>query len=165
MDDRFDEIAAFVQAFHGTNEVRFVAFDKRTNRPAKHLLGRFTPEMDSELRALNEQGYEIGFIVNSGGYTAKVISRVHAIFVDLDAGEAGEYLPIAEAEARKPALLQRIRDFPLKPSYIAVTRNGYQVHYLCVFRTKPSTCSERTRPVIPNESVHSFRRKVSTRSE
>jgi len=36
--------------------------------------------------------------------------------------------------------------------------------YMCVFRTKPATDSDRKRPLIPIDSGHPFRRKAATPS-
>jgi len=74
---------------------------------------------------------DVYFYVN-GGRKQYAINEVRACFVDIDAGRDanGNYLPSKEVMAKKTEFLQKINGFPVKPSWVVDTRNGYQVYWV-----------------------------------
>lgn len=77
---------------------------------------------------------DLYFIVNPGGTKQRDISRLAANYIDLDAGRdaKGNYFDMRTVNRKKAAMLKKISTFPLKPSAIVETRNGYQVYWKLV---------------------------------
>lgn len=74
---------------------------------------------------------DIYFIPNAGGKRNDQINRFRAVFVDLDAGrpEPGRYHDGETVAAFKARKLVEIKNFPLPPTAVVETRNGYHVHW------------------------------------
>jgi hypothetical protein len=81
--------------------------------------------------ANDSQGADAYFYVN-GGRKQYAISRVRACFVDMDAGrdEQGSYLKPSIVMQKKREFLNKINNFPVKPSWVVDTRNGYQCYWI-----------------------------------
>ena len=92
-------------------------------------------EAQSKLEWLNQDKHkDIYFIVNSGGSKDSQITRVNSAFIDWDAGRDSNkhYFPLEIVEQKKQEFLQKLAQFPYKPTYIIETRNGYHVYwFLC----------------------------------
>lgn len=90
------------------------------------------PEVKSRLKNLNENGRDIYFVVNSGGYKDIDIKRINACFIDLDAGKDadGNNLPLEKVNKFKKEKIRQLHNFSLKPSYSVETRNGLHVYWL-----------------------------------
>jgi hypothetical protein len=81
--------------------------------------------------ANDSQGADAYFYVN-GGRKQYAISRVRACFVDMDAGrdDNGSYFKPSIVMKKKKDFLDAINDFPVKPSWVVDTRNGYQCYWI-----------------------------------
>lgn len=81
--------------------------------------------------ANDSQGADAYFYVN-GGRKQYAISRVRACFVDMDAGrdDNGSYFKPSVVMQKKREFLKKINSFPVKPSWVVDTRNGYQCYWI-----------------------------------
>jgi hypothetical protein len=81
--------------------------------------------------ANDSQGADAYFYVN-GGRKQYAISRVRACFVDMDAGrdDNGSYFKPSIVMQKKKEFLSKINSFPVKPSWVIDTRNGYQCYWI-----------------------------------
>jgi hypothetical protein len=81
--------------------------------------------------ANDSQGADAYFYVN-GGRKQYAISRVRACFVDMDAGrdDNGSYFKPSIVMQKKKEFLSKINTFPVKPSWVVDTRNGYQCYWI-----------------------------------
>jgi hypothetical protein len=125
-----EEIQKFFYDIHGEEQVNFNCIKKGI--PAKKINGLYNENTIHLLKKMNDQNYEIYFVVNGGGYKAEKITRVTAVFGDFDGGrdEEGKYFPLDLVAKYKEAKLLELKQFPLKPTYIIETRNGFHVYWL-----------------------------------
>jgi hypothetical protein len=81
--------------------------------------------------ANDSQGADAYFYVN-GGRKQYAISRIRACFVDMDAGrdDNGSYFKPSIVMQKKKEFLNQINNFPVKPSWVVDTRNGYQCYWI-----------------------------------
>lgn len=81
--------------------------------------------------ANDSQGADAYFYVN-GGRKQYAISRIRACFVDMDAGrdDNGSYFKPSVVMKKKKEFLSKINNFPVKPSWVVDTRNGYQCYWI-----------------------------------
>jgi hypothetical protein len=81
--------------------------------------------------ANDSQGADAYFYVN-GGRKQYAISRIRACFVDMDAGrdDQGHYFKPSIVMQKKKEFLNQINNFPVKPSWVVDTRNGYQCYWI-----------------------------------
>ena len=79
-------------------------------------LSRF-PEIEKTLRAHNEKGHGIYFVINYGGHEDAQITRINAQFMECD------NLPLEEQ-------LTRIQEFSLEPSLVVKTRKSLHCYWL-----------------------------------
>ena len=81
--------------------------------------------------ANDSQGADAYFYVN-GGRKQYAISRIRACFVDMDAGrdDQGRYFKPSIVMQKKKEFLNQINSFPVKPSWVVDTRNGYQCYWI-----------------------------------
>ena len=92
----------------------------------KHT-SRINEVLDANI-ANNADSY---FYVN-GGRKQYAINTISCCFVDIDAGRdsSGNYLPSKEVMKFKQDALDKINNFPVKPSWVVDTRNGYQIYWI-----------------------------------
>ena len=90
-----------------------------------------TNSLDEAVQANITNRSDVYFYVN-GGRKQYAINEVRACFVDIDAGRdaSGNYLPSKEVMSKKREFLDKINNFPVKPSWVVDTRNGYQVYWI-----------------------------------
>lgn len=90
-----------------------------------------TPDLTLAIHANLNNSSDVYFYVN-GGRKQYAINQVRACFVDIDAGRdsSGNYLPSKEVMKFKQAALDKINNFPVKPSWVVDTRNGYQIYWI-----------------------------------
>lgn len=99
-------------------------------------------EAKSKLKKCNEiYKCDIYFIPNSGGSKNSQITAINSLFIDWDAGrdENKKYFPIEVVQQKKQEFLQKLAQFPHKPTYIIETRNGFHVYWFLY----PGTTSEQ----------------------
>jgi len=94
--------AEFLSLFHGTEPVHFRVFAK--NKPTINRHGRFE-DIGDDLRRLNDNGYRVCFIVNSGGTKKAQISKINAFYADFDDQSKEEALEILRAFELQPTIL------------------------------------------------------------
>lgn len=81
--------------------------------------------------ANDSRGADAYFYVN-GGRKQYAISRIRSCFVDMDAGrdDRGSYFKPSVVMQKKKGFLNKINNFPVKPSWVVDTRNGYQCYWI-----------------------------------
>ncbi|GEM_PF-6381722 len=85
----------------------------------------------------NEGGLDAYFIPNTGGTTKDKIKSLNACFMDIDAGKEGNnYYTEDKLKDIKLQMIERIKQFPLKPTVIVETRNGYHLYWILRNRDK-----------------------------
>ena len=74
---------------------------------------------------------DVYFYVN-GVRKQNEVKTFRACFIDLDAGrkEDGSYHEARTVLKRKEKMLEAINKFPVKPSWVVDTRNGYQIYWV-----------------------------------
>jgi len=74
-------------------------------------------------------GKDIYFYLNEGGTKVEDIKKFRALFLDLDAGRDsnGKYKSLREVNTFKKKAEKVIKAFPVKPSVVTETRNGFQL--------------------------------------
>jgi hypothetical protein len=92
---------------------------------------KHTDHLTTVAIANDSQGADAYFYVN-GGRKQYAISRIRACFVDMDAGrdDQGLYFKPSIVMQKKKGFLNQINNFPVKPSWVVDTRNGYQCYWI-----------------------------------
>ena len=74
---------------------------------------------------------DVYFYVN-GGRKLYAIKQFTCCFCDMDAGrdEQGSYFKPSIVMQKKKEFLKKINEFPVKPSWVVDTRNGYQCYWI-----------------------------------
>lgn len=123
----------FLHKIHGKDALVYFNVAKQTwcNKPQTYLQAKWKLQRDN-------QNKDICFIVNSGGSKDIQITRINACFLDWDCGSdsEGKYFPLDIVAEKKSEFLASHDSFPLSPSYIVETRNGYHVYWLSCPGTK-----------------------------
>lgn len=80
----------------------------------------------------NSYGKDVYFYINEGGTKQSDITKLRACFVDLDAGRnsSGQYLTTKQVDMKKKAMIKKVKEFSLAPTYVIETRNGYQIYWI-----------------------------------
>lgn len=88
----------------------------------------------------NTNGSDLYFYIN-GASKDSLVTSFNACFIDLDAGrdEDGEYFDMKIVNRSKAQMLKRLSDFPLVPSFVVETRNGFQIYWL--FQKPEKNCA------------------------
>lgn len=86
----------------------------------------------NEVHDANENGNSDAYFYVNGGRKQYAINTISCCFVDIDAGRdsSGNYLPSKEVMKFKQSALDKINNFPVKPSWVVDTRNGYQMYWI-----------------------------------
>lgn len=89
-----------------------------------------TSDMHEVIEA-NRNGSDAYFYVN-GGRKQYAINQIAACFCDMDAGrdEEGRYFKPSIVMEHKKRFLEKINSFPVPPSWVVDTRNGYQCYWV-----------------------------------
>lgn len=108
-----------------------------TSRGKTHMMA--VANLKEAFEANADGCQDVYFVVNTGGTAEKDIQTLKALFVDIDAGrdKNNKYLSPSKVAIRKNKMRARIQDFPVTPSYIVETRNGFHVYWLI----KPVPCN------------------------
>ena len=79
----------------------------------------------------NNNGSDAYFYVN-GGRKQYAINQLSACFCDMDAGrdDEGKYFKPSVVMEHKKRFLEKINSFPVPPSWVVDTRNGYQCYWI-----------------------------------
>jgi hypothetical protein len=84
------------------------------------------------LAMLNDYQKDIYYIPNAGGRQDKDITDINSFFIDQDAGRdiSGKFFSEDIVTINKIIFLSRIYSFPIPPSIIVESRNGYHAYWL-----------------------------------
>ena len=79
----------------------------------------------------NKKGSDAYFYIN-GGRKQYAINQIAACFCDMDAGrdDEGKYFKPSVVMKHKERFLEKINSFPVPPSWVVDTRNGYQCYWI-----------------------------------
>lgn len=90
-----------------------------------------TTDLKEALSANHSKGSDVYFYVN-GGRKIYAIKQFTCCFCDMDAGrdEQGKYFKPSIVMTKKKQFLKKINEFPVKPSWVVDTRNGYQCYWI-----------------------------------
>jgi hypothetical protein len=100
--------------------------------PRKKISSMFhTSNIDQMLQSNTDNHSDAYFYVN-GGRNLYAIKQFACCFCDMDAGRdnEGKYFKPSIVMTKKKAFLKKINEFPVKPSWVVDTRNGYQCYWL-----------------------------------
>jgi hypothetical protein len=116
----------FLASFGGQNIFCYNGDPRKKISSMKH-----TDHLTTVAIANDGQGADAYFYVN-GGRKQYAISRIRACFVDMDAGrdDKGSYFKPSVVMLKKKKFLNKINNFPVKPSWVVDTRNGYQCYWI-----------------------------------
>jgi hypothetical protein len=122
------EVQNFLRDFHGDEATNFRAIKGNV----KDLNSPYNDKAQTILQQFNDQGYEIYFVPNSGGYKSEKITKFNCVFIDLDCGrdENKNYYPMETVIPYKKSKIEEINRFIYQPSYVVETRNGLHVYWL-----------------------------------
>jgi hypothetical protein len=92
---------------------------------------RHTNDLNEMLEANVNNRSDSYFYVN-GGRKVYAIKQFTACFCDMDAGrdDQGSYFKPSIVIQKKREFLNKINSFPVKPSWVVDTRNGYQCYWI-----------------------------------
>jgi hypothetical protein len=92
---------------------------------------KHTQNIKEVYEANQNSGSDAYFYIN-GGRKQYAINAVTACFCDMDAGrdEDGKYFKPSVVMKHKERFLQKINAFPVLPSWVVDTRNGYQCYWI-----------------------------------
>jgi len=90
-----------------------------------------TDRLTEAINANNTNGSDVYFYVN-GGRKMYAINQFTSCFCDMDAGRGsdGKYFKPSVVMKKKKDFLDAINNFPVKPSWVIDTRNGYQCYWI-----------------------------------
>lgn len=90
-----------------------------------------TGDLNEALQANIDNHSDVYFYVN-GGRKLYAIKQFTCCFCDMDAGRDndGKYFKPSVVMQKKKAFLKKINEFPVKPSWVVDTRNGYQCYWI-----------------------------------
>jgi hypothetical protein len=90
-----------------------------------------TTDLQEALDANIDRSSDVYFYVN-GGRKLYAIKQFTCCFCDMDAGrdEQGSYFKPSLVMQKKKEFLAKINSFPVKPSWVVDTRNGYQCYWI-----------------------------------
>jgi hypothetical protein len=118
----------FVNLIHGPEAVIHFQVGSRTwkNKPQTFC------QAEHKLHWRNSLGDGICFVVNTGGTRDDQITRVNALFVDWDTGrdQQKRYFTEDVVRPKKAQFLHHLRRFPVRPSIVVETRNGFHAYWL-----------------------------------
>ena len=119
----------FLNDIHGDDKINFRLI-KKDNPPLKYGEPYDAKAID-RLSQLNNQGYNVYYVVNGGGDNDDSINSINSVFVDFDCPKENKHHPSKDkVDAFKLEQMDKINKFKFKPSYIVETRNGLHVYWL-----------------------------------
>src|SRR5690606_9196675 len=106
----------FLEKIFKNEKINFRAL--KDNEKPICINGYYNNNMTNKLKQLNEQRYNIYFVVNSGGTKKEAINKINAFFIDCDCGrdDNGNYFDLNTVKEYKEKVLQRVQEFGLVPS-------------------------------------------------
>jgi hypothetical protein len=123
---------------HAGERNRFLSSFKQNNifcyngNPRKKISNmNHTNDINEALEANINNSSDVYFYVN-GGRKLYAIREFTSCFCDMDAGRdnEGKYFKPSIVMTKKKQFLKKINEFPVKPSWVVDTRNGYQCYWI-----------------------------------
>jgi len=123
---------------HAGERNRFLSSFKQNNifcyngNPRKKISNmNHTNNINEALEANLNNNSDVYFYVN-GGRKLYAIKEFTCCFCDMDAGRdnEGKYFKPSVVMNKKKQFLKKINEFPVKPSWVVDTRNGYQCYWI-----------------------------------
>lgn len=104
-----------------------------------------TSDIIEALDANVNKGSDVYFYVN-GGRKLYAIKQFACCFCDMDAGRdsQGKYFKPSVVMTKKKNFLKKINEFPVKPSWVVDTRNGYQCYWIFDNNSRKMVGSNKT---------------------
>jgi hypothetical protein len=86
----------------------------------------------NEMLEANVNNHSDAYFYVNGGRKLYAIKQFTCCFCDMDAGRdnEGKYFKPSIVMTKKKAFLKKINEFPVKPSWVVDTRNGYQCYWI-----------------------------------
>jgi hypothetical protein len=134
----FDKGNSLVGQGNNTYRERFLKSFNQTHiycyngNPRKKISSmNHTSDLSEAIQANGDKGADVYFYVN-GGRKMYAINQFTCCFCDMDAGRDsdGKYFKPSVVMKKKKDFLDAINDFPVKPSWVVDTRNGYQCYWI-----------------------------------
>jgi hypothetical protein len=102
-----ENVTSFLSSLHNEADTWFRCID---GSRIKDFKGKLTQEMFADLRRHNEQGYNIYFVPNTGGFKDEQIIKFNSTFIDLDCGkdDLGNYFSLEAVSEYKQTKLDEI---------------------------------------------------------
>lgn len=123
----------FLKAFKNQDETCFFRMIHDTKSISKNESSKLELTEDeflymrSTFNRYQKRGYGIFFVVQSGGQRKDSINKINAHFVDIDLHKSSSE---DEIEKLKIDTLIELQKFPLDPSIIVETKNGFHIYWL-----------------------------------
>ncbi len=123
----------FLKAFKNQDETCFFRMIHDTKGISKNESSKLELTEDeflymrSTFSRYQKRGYGIFFVVQSGGQKKDSINRINAHFIDIDFEKSNSE---EQMERLKADALTELQKFPLEPSIIVETKNGFHIYWL-----------------------------------
>jgi hypothetical protein len=117
----------FLNSFNWKNEIYCY-----NGNPRKKISSmNHTSDFMEAYHANRDNGADVYFYIN-GGRKLFHIDQFTCCFCDMDAGRdnEGKYFKPSVVMQHKKRFLEKINNFPVKPSWVIDTRNGYQCYWI-----------------------------------
>ena len=100
--------------------------------PRKKISSMNHTDKLSEAVDANVQNHSDVYFYINGGRKIYAIKEFSCCFCDMDAGRdsEGKYFKPSVVMTKKKKFLEKINNFPVKPSWVIDTRNGYQCYWI-----------------------------------
>jgi hypothetical protein len=104
-----------------------------------------THDVNEAIQANVSNHSDVYFYVN-GGRKMYAIKQFTCCFCDMDAGRdaEGKYFKPSVVMTKKKQFLKKINEFPVKPSWVIDTRNGYQCYWIFDTQSRKIVGSNKT---------------------
>ena len=116
----------FLESF---NQNHIYAYNGNPRKKISNM--NHTNNLNEALQANVDNHSDVYFYVN-GGRKLYAIKQFTCCFCDMDAGRDtdGKYFKPSIVITKKKQFLKKINEFPVKPSWVVDTRNGYQCYWI-----------------------------------
>ena len=121
-----DSTARFLNSF---NQAHIYCYNGNPRKKISSM--NHTNDLNEALEANRNNNSDVYFYVN-GGRKLYAIKEFTCCFCDMDAGRDtdGKYFKPSIVMQKKKEFLKKINNFPVKPSWVVDTRNGYQCYWI-----------------------------------
>jgi hypothetical protein len=126
-------VEQFLEDLFGSQDAK-IRFRVIGDMKPKKLCGKYSQLKDKLLEYNTKDGYNIYFVVNSGGDSDDEINKINSVYIDFDCGrdENKEYYSMDIVDKYKKEKIGVLNDSNhfCVPSYIIETRNGLHAYWL-----------------------------------